>query len=84
MDAYYITFQSMTQAQTAMAVLQRQGIMAEYLRAPRLISSAGCGYALELKPSDIYGAMFILRNREIFPGKVFRITRSGDVREVFL
>ena len=84
MDAYYLTFQSMTQAQTAASILRRHGLIGEFLRAPKLISSTGCGYALQLKPSDLYGGMFILKNEGMPPKKVFQIGGNNHVREVFL
>ena len=84
MDAYYFTFHSMTQAQMAAAILRRHGLSADLVRAPKSISVAGCGNALQLKPSDGYNGLFILRNDGASPRKIFRTDRVGNAREVFL
>lgn len=84
MDAYYFTFHSMTQAQTAAAMLARHGNRAVFLRAPRAISVNGCGYAVQVSLADVYGAIYILRSGGISPQKVFRTAESGEAREVFL
>lgn len=84
MDSYYFTFHSMTQAQSASAVLQRHGMMNVFMRAPKAISMTGCGYAVQVTLPEIYGAIHALRSAGIFPKKVMRHTDSGDYREVFL
>ena len=84
MEAYYLTFQSLTQAQTAAAALQAHGFTAEILRTPKIISSSGCGYALQLRPSDVYGGIFVLRSKGAVPQRIFRINSAGIVKEVFL
>lgn len=84
MDAYYFTFQSMTQAQTAAVALQRHGYSAIFMRAPKRISMTGCGYAVQIQLSDIYSALSVLRNSAISPKKIFHSTLNGDVTEVFL
>lgn len=82
MDAYYFTFHSMTQAQTAAFVLQKHGFTAAFLRAPKAISTTGCGYAVQIGLTDAYGGIYVLRNAGVFPQKIFRIHRNGDTREV--
>lgn len=84
MDAYYLTFQSMTQTQTAAAALQEHGFAATPLRAPKAISVSGCGYAVQLWPSDVYGALFVLRSKGVSPRRVFRIGSNGEAKEEFL
>ena len=84
MDAYYLTFQSMTQTQMAAAILQNHGFSATPLRAPKAISTSGCGYALQLWPSDVYGALIILRSKGASPRRVFRTGSDGDAKEVFI
>lgn len=84
MEAYYFTFQSVTQAQSGIAVLQRHGIPAKLVRAQRIISASGCGYAAELRVTDVYGAAFILQNAGVVLQKIFRITAGGVAGEVFL
>lgn len=84
MDAYYFTFQSMIQAQTAAAALQRHGYSAIFTRAPKKISVTGCGYAMQIRLSDIYSVLSVLQNSGLFPKKIFRSAVNGDVVEVFL
>ncbi len=84
MDAYYFTFQSMTQAQTAAAALQRHGYSAIFMRAPKRISMTGCGYAVQIRLTDIYSALSVLGNSAMIPKKIFRSAGNGDVTEVFL
>lgn len=84
MDGYYFTFQSMTQAQMAAAVLQRHGFSASLTRAPKTISASGCGYAVKVSLTDVYGATALLRNTGVFPVKIFQTFRNGEVQEVFL
>lgn len=84
MDAYYLTFQSMTQTQTAAAKLREHGITATPLRAPKSISVFGCGYALRLLPPDVLAALFVLRSKGVSPRRIYQIASNGDVKEEFL
>ena len=84
MDSYYFTFQSMTQAQTATAVLQQRGLSAIFMRAPKAISITGCGYAVKFWASDAGYVYSILLRYGVFPQKTFREKQSGFVEEVFL
>lgn len=84
MDAYYLTFQSMTRAQSAAGRLQQHGVVAGFLRAPKAISDLGCGYAVQVGRTDVQGALFLLKSAGIYPRKIYRITPIGDVEEVFL
>ncbi len=83
MDTYYLTFQSMTQAQTAAMLLQQHGFETTAQRAPKGISLSGCGYAIQLGLSDVYGAIFVLRSKGVFPRRFFRANSYGDMKEVF-
>lgn len=84
MDAYYFTFRSMTQAQIAAQRLKHHGITAVFLRAPKSLSHTGCGYALQVDPTDVHGVVFILRNAGIYPWRLFRSLKNGEAQEVFL
>lgn len=84
MDAYYFTFHSMTQAQTAASLLQRYGISAKFLRAPKAISSTGCGYAVQTGLNNAYDAINILRHAGVIPRRIFRTAGSGNIMEVSL
>ena len=84
MEAYYFTFQSLTQAQTAAAVLQRHGLPAVLVRAQKAMSVRGCGYAVRVSLTDAYAVNMLLRNAGVFPLKILRILNNGETREVFL
>ncbi len=43
---FYITFRSITYAQRAQILLERQGIRTYLLRTPRAMAKGGCGYSL--------------------------------------
>ena len=84
MEAYYFTFRSMTQAQTAFRSLKSHGISATLLRAPKTLSHTGCGYAIQVSVSDVHGTALILRNAGIYPWRLFRSQEYGEAQEVFL
>lgn len=84
MEAYYFTFQSMTRAQEAAALLRRYGLKTQLLRTPKAISGTGCGYALQLSPHDAYDGIFLLRNESVYPGKVYLLDQYNNGREVIL
>lgn len=84
MEAYYFTFRSMTQAQTASHKLKTHGLSAVFLRAPKALSASGCGYAVKTDAVHVHGAVLILRNAGIDQWKLFRTFENGTLQEVFL
>lgn len=77
MYEYYFTFPSVTFAQRALSELVQKGIAAELIRAPKRISSYGCGYALKVSASDGYVASAVMRSAGIRPSKSIRVYFDG-------
>ncbi len=69
MHSILVTFRSVTFAQKAQRVLERQGISAFLLRTPKELAQRGCGYSLRLY-KDIQQALDILRREGLLMGKV--------------
>ena len=84
MYEYYFTFRSMTRAQQAALELLRYGVDSRYLRAPKSISSMGCGYAVAVEKRYAHRAAAVLRLRGTGFERVFRVNSDGKAEEVFL
>lgn len=77
MYEYYFTFQSMTRAQTAQAVLTRHGLFSDMRRTPKTLAAQGCGYALRLSAADGPAAAAALRREGALFGHCFRLYADG-------
>ncbi len=84
MYEYYFTFQSMTRAQTAQAVLTRHGLFSALRRTPKVLTAQGCGYALRLAAADGPAAAALLRREGSQFGRCFRLYADGWMEEVGL
>lgn len=80
---YYFTFRSMTAAQQAVMELKKSGLFASLLRAPRALSSMGCGYAVRVAFQNGSAAALVLRHTAADFTKIFQSDTSGGWREVF-
>ena len=81
---YYFTFRSMTAAQQAAAALNKSEIFASLLRAPRALSSMGCGYAVRVAFQSGPSAAAILHKSGVSYIKSFQMDISGYWKEVYL
>lgn len=81
---YYFTFRSMTAAQQAVAELNKSGLSAYLLRAPRALSSMGCGYAVRIAFQNGQMAASVLRKSGVSFTKCFQMGASGAWKEVYL
>ncbi len=81
---YYFTFRSMTAAQQAVMELNKSGLFASLLRAPRALSSMGCGYAVRVSLQNGTAAALVLRKAGIIFAKTFQMDASGVWREAYL
>lgn len=81
---YYFTFRSMTAAQQAVMELKKSGLFASLLRAPRALSSMGCGYAVRVAFQNGSAAALVLRHASVAFTKTFQADKSGGWREVLL
>ena len=81
---YLIMCRSLTYAQRAARVLERAGITAIVTKAPRSAVTEGCGYSVKVSESRLTDALYVLKNANLSPGKVFLLHRNGGVQEVAL
>ena len=84
MRLHFITFRSVTFAQRAEKLLNRQGTRVSLMRTPRWMEEQGCGYALKLWSRDVLPAVKLLRESNIRLRKVYVQTEDGDMEEVKL
>ena len=84
MNFYFITFRSVTYAQRAEKLLNRQGIRVSLMRTPRWMEEQGCGYALKLWSNDIAPVVKLLRENKIPLRKVYIQLEDGHMEEVKL
>lgn len=83
MKQIWISFRSLTYAQRAARVLERQGISSTLVRLPQGVSKKGCGYALILRNRH-EEAIKLLESERIPWGQGFERLDSGEYREVKL
>lgn len=74
MEKYYMTFRSVTYAQKGQRALEQEGLTCFLQRAPKWMSSRGCGYAVEVK--DIRTAAEILKRENAPWEKAFGVRGS--------
>ena len=84
MNDYYVTFRSLTSAQQGSFEISKNGIRAALIRTPKILSSAGCGYALRVNPTWIRHVLRILHEANISYEKIMRSDHPGSFREVWL
>ncbi len=65
-----IMCRSMTQAQRAQRLLERNGIISSFVKAPLHLTKSGCGYALILRRHS-RDAIQILRDAGLLNGKIY-------------
>lgn len=78
---YLIMCRSLTQAQRAAKLLEKNGITASVVKAPQGLSNRGCAYALSLYWKFNEAASLLERNGLLF-GKMFQRTADGEYQEV--
>lgn len=79
-----ITFRSVTPAQRAQSILQREGFSCRIQRTPRYLESQGCGYGLRMPYSTTADAVEYLRSSGINYRKVYLQTDDGKLEELYL
>ena len=83
MTQYLISFRSLTHAQRAARLLERSGLTVTIRRTPAGLSRSGCGYAIALRKRAAE-AVALLKEQQLFTGKLFRREEDGEYREVAL
>ena len=81
---YLMTCRSMTYAQKSAHILKRAGIHTVVERAPTVLFSEGCSFAVRVSYRDLVPAMTALTQAGIPPLKVFLVNENGIVSRVFL
>ena len=82
MNAYFITFRSVTLAQRGEGVLRKAGIGCQLLRTPRWMEEQGCGYCLRLRREEKDSVLEILRSANVQFRKVYYQHPDGNVVEL--
>ncbi len=68
---------SVTQVQRMARLLEQNGILARWLKAPSAVSINGCGYAIDLKEKDLASALSILEENGLAPLRIYRKSDDG-------
>lgn len=81
MEAYLITFRSVTFAQRGEHVLQKAGIRCAIQRAPRFMEERGCGYSLSVREADVQNALTVLQQNQVSFRKLYVRRADGTMEE---
>lgn len=81
---YLIMCRSLTYAQRAARILEKSGISAGVLKAPKLAAGNGCGYCVSVSYGRGILAADILRREGLLQGKIFEQYTDGKLKEVVL
>ena len=77
-----ILFRSLTHAQRAAQILERNGMTATVRKAPQGLPARGCSYCVRLRAGRMCGALPLLAQRGLELGKVFLLREDGNYQEV--
>ena len=81
---YLIICRSLTYAQRTARVLERVGITAHILRAPRAIAGEGCSHGVKIAQRRLPEALTVLNRAGLSPKRVFLLEPDGSYQEVRL
>ena len=84
MRYYLLVCRSLTYAQRVLRLLERSGLTAVMVRTPKLTANESCGYSVKVHGEQIEKAVYILRNMNLMPKKVFELSEDGSAAEVSL
>ncbi|MBP1737347.1 MAG: hypothetical protein H6Q60_1228 [Oscillospiraceae bacterium] len=79
---YLIICRSLTYAQRTASVLERVGITAHIMRAPKSIVGEGCSHAVKIAERNLSNALMVLRRVEMTPNRVYISAPDGSYKEV--
>ena len=79
---YLIICRSLTYAQKTAAVLERAGITAHIMRAPKNISESGCSHAVKVSERHLADALQVLKRVGLSPERVYIMSADGSYKEV--
>ena len=80
---YLIICRSLTYAQRTAAILERGGITARILRAPRGLVEEGCSHAVKVSERNLSLALNVLAGADMSPKRVFLMGADGSFSEVY-
>lgn len=78
----FITLRSLTMAQKAESLLERNGINCSVQRAPRWMEEQGCGNGLRINCEDIQDSLVILKKNNIAYKRVYLCSENGKMEEM--
>lgn len=81
---YLIICRSLTYAQRTASVLERAGVSAHVMRAPRSIDGEGCSHAVKVSERNLSLALTLLAREGLSPRRVYIVSADGTYNEVFL
>lgn len=84
MLTYLILYSSLTRAQQAAVILDRERIGNRLTRAPKAVSTQGCGHSIRLGQGDLARALSVLERMELSPRRVYVTAGEGRYEEVAL
>lgn len=77
-----IVCRSLTYAQRGVRLLERAGISAYLVRAPRLIAQAGCAYCIKVSQRWLERAVELMREAKLVTRGVYQQLEDGSYEEV--
>lgn len=81
---YLIICRSLTFAQKTAAALERAGITAYIMRAPKVVSVSGCSHAVKISERHLADALQVLNRIGLSPERVYILSADGSYKEVSL
>ena len=77
-----IVCRSLTYAQRGVRLLERAGISAYLVRAPRLIAQAGCAYCIKVSQRWLERAVELMREAKLVTRGIYQQLEDGSYEEV--
>ena len=81
---YLIICRSLTFAQRTANALERSGIPAHILHAPKPISTSGCTHCVKIAEKNLSAALVVLGRVMLTPERIYITKGDGSFREVSL
>ena len=78
---FLLLYRSLTYAQRAVRVLEKEHIPASVVRTPRTLNSRGCGYCAAVSGKNGPAAAAVMDRWELRPEKIFRHEDDGSIQE---
>ena len=79
---YLIMCRSLTYAQKTARIIERAGISALIMRAPKAISQEGCAYCVKISQRRMPHALEALRRGNVNYNRIYIVHQNGECAEV--